>query len=177
MTPDQLQDQRKTDARFAGGIAWTAGAKWATQLITWTSVAMVARLLSTTDVGIGEIAGIFFNLTNTMAEFGIGTAVLHMPELDRRTLGQLHLFSLLLCAGICGLGVLAAPAVAWFFRSNHVVFFAITAVGFLITGFQAVPYGLLQRDMDYRRLGILEALAMTTTAIVTVAAARAGWGF
>jgi teichuronic acid exporter len=177
MTPDKLQDQRNLDAKFAGGLAWTAGAKWATQLLTWASVLAVARLLSQADVGIGEIAGMFVGITNVLAEFGIGTAVLHMPELDRRTLGQLHLFSMLLCTGIFGVSVLLAPALAWFFRSNHVLFFAVTCAGFLITGVQAVPFGLLQRDMDYRRLALLEALSVTVSAVVTVATAWYGWGF
>jgi PST family polysaccharide transporter len=177
MTPDKLQDQRNLDARFAGGLAWTAGAKWATQALTWASVLAVARLLSPADFGVAEIAGMFFALTNILAEFGIGTAVLHMPELDRRALGQLHMFSLLLCTGIFGLSVLAAPGLAWFFRSDHIVFFAVTNVGFLITGIQAVPLGLLQRDMDYRRLALLEALTATITTTVTVIAAWYGWGF
>src|SRR5580704_1021057 len=177
MTPDKLQDRRNLDARFAGGLAWTAGAKWATQMLTWASVLAVARLLSPSDYGVGEIAGMFFGITNVLAEFGIGTAVLHMPELDRKTLGQLHLFSLLLCTGIFGISLLAAPGLAWFFRSNHVAFFALTNVGFLITGIQAVPYGLLQRDMDYRKLALLEALGVTVTACVTVATAWLGWGY
>jgi teichuronic acid exporter len=177
MPPDKTLDHRNLDARFAGGLAWTAGAKWATQLITWASVLAAARLLSPADYGIGEIAGIFFALTNVLAEFGVGTAVLHMPELDRKTLGQLHLFSLLLCTGIFGLSILAAPALAWFFKSEHVLFFAVNNFSFLITGFQAVPFGLLQRDMDYRRLALLEALSITLAGVVTVIAAWFGWGY
>jgi teichuronic acid exporter len=177
MTQDKLSDHRNLDTAFAGGLAWTAGAKWATQILTWASVVMVARLLSPGDYGVGEIAGMFFGITNVLAEFGIGTAVLHMPELDRRTLGQLHLFSVLLCTGIFGLSLAAAPGLAWFFRSDHVVFFMVNNTGFLITGIQAVPMGLLQRDMDYRRLALLEAFSVLITAVVTVITAWYGWGF
>ncbi len=177
MTPDQTQDRRSLDARFAGGLAWTAGAKWATQFLTWASVLIVARLLSPSDYGVGEVAGIFLGITNVLAEFGVGTAVLHMPDLDRKTLGQLHLFSLLLCAGITAVSVLGSPALAWFFKSEHVAFFAVNNLAFLITGIQAVPYGLLQRDMDYRRLALLEAFGATVTAIVMVATAWYGWGY
>jgi teichuronic acid exporter len=175
--PNKALDQRNLDTAFAGGLAWTAGAKWATQLITWASVFLVARLLSPADYGIGEIAGMFFGLTNVLAEFGIGTAVLHMPELDRKALGQLHLFSLLLCSGFFLVSLAAAPGIAWFFRSDHVLFFMLVNTGFLITGLQAVPMGLLQRDMDYRRLAMLEALQVVVAAVVTVITAWFGWGF
>jgi PST family polysaccharide transporter len=177
VTPDKPLDRRNLDTAFAGGLAWTAGAKWATQVVTWASVFLVARLLSPTDYGIGEIAGMFFGLTNVLAEFGVGTAVLHMPELDRKALGQLHLFSVLLCSGIFGLSVLAAPGIAWFFRSEHVVFFIVNNSFFLITGIQAVPMGLLQRDMDYRRLAMLEALMVLVQAVFTVITAWLGWGY
>lgn len=177
MTQDNSTDHRNLDTAFASGLAWTASAKWATQVLTWASVLAVARLLTPSDYGIGEIGGMFFGITNVLAEFGIGTAVLHMPELDRKALGQLHLFSLLLCTGIFLLSLGAAPAIAWFFRSEHVLFFILVNTGFLITGFQAVPMGLLQRDMDYRRMALLEALGVLITAVVTVTTAWFGWGF
>jgi len=172
-----MSPNRNLDTAFVGGLAWTAGAKWVTQALTWASVFVVAHLLSTADYGIGEIAGMFFAITNVLAEFGIGTAVLHMPELDRKALGQLHLFSLLLCTGIFVVSVGAAPGIAWFFRSEHVGFFILVNTGFLITGIQAVPMGLLQRDMNYRRMALLEALSAATSAIVMMITAWLGWGF
>lgn len=177
MSPDTTPSAASLDAKFAGGLAWTAGAKWATQILSWGTTLAVAQILFPADVGIAEIAGIYTGITNVLAEFGIGTAVLHMPELDRKTLGQLHMFSIVLCTGILGVSVLAAPLLAIFFRSDHVVFFAANNLAFLFTGVQAVPFGLLQRDMDYRRLSLVDALMATTRAVVTVAAALAGWKF
>jgi teichuronic acid exporter len=82
--------QRSLDVSVAGGVAWTAGAKWATQLFSWAALAITARLLAPSDYGIGEEAGYFFALTNTLAEFGVGTAALHLNELDDEALHQLH---------------------------------------------------------------------------------------
>jgi PST family polysaccharide transporter len=177
MSADPFEEQRKLDARFAGGLAWTAGAKSATQVITWASTLAVARILFPADVGISAIAGIYTTITNVLAEFGVGTAVLHMPELTRKALGQLHLFSFLLCSSIFCVSILAAPLMAVFFRSDHVLFFAVNNIAFLFTGIQAVPLGLLQRDMDYRRLSLVEATSALTQAVVTVAAALLGWRY
>ena len=127
-SPDTNRSRASLDAKFAGGLAWTAGAKWATQFLTWGSTVAIAHILFPADVGIAEIAGIFFSITNVLAEFGIGTAVLHMPELDRKTLGELHLFSMLLCAGIFILAVAASPLLALFFRSDHIFFLPPTTL-------------------------------------------------
>ena len=106
-------------------------------------------------------------VADTMAEFGIGTAVMQMPELDRRVFAQLHTVSIVLGGAVFACSILAAPAVAKFFRSDKleslIVIYSIT---FLITGFQAVPLGLLQRDMDYRRLSVAEAIAAVSQAVV-----------
>ena len=170
--------KRRLDVSVAKGVAWTAGAKWVTQLVSWAALLITARRLNQSDYGIGEMAGFFFALTNSMAEFGVGTAALHLTELDDEKLHQLHGFSLLLCTVIYGVSLLASPFIAQFFhRPDLVIVIAVTNLTFFITGFQAVPTGLLQRDMDYRRLSIAEAALYLTQSVVTVAAALAGWGF
>lgn len=183
MTPqeplgDSHEQKRSLDRLVAGGVAWTAGAKWATQVISWASLIALARILSQADFGIVAMAGIYFNLTNLLAEFGVGTAVLHMPELDRRALGQLHAFSVTLCSSIFALSCLVAPLLAIFFHTQ-----ALTAVvmvgslGFFITGFQAVPLGLLQKDLDYRRLSLADAVQAVIQAVVSVGCALLGFGY
>ncbi len=174
---NKLLDHRKLDSAFASGLAWTASAKWATQILTWASVIAVARLLTPTDFGIGEMAGAFTVITNVMAEFGVGTAVLHMPELSRKTLSQLHMFSCLLCSGAFLLATLASPLAASFFRSEHLSMFVANNTQLLMTGLQAVPLGLLSRDMDYRRLSLVEATSVVVQAAVTVFTAWLGWGY
>ena len=177
VSPESPKDQTSLDAKFASGLAWTVGAKWATQILTWATTIGVARLLIPAEAGVADIAGMYLGITNVLAEFGIGTAVLHMPELQRKALGQLHLFSMMVCTAMFGLSALAAPLLAVFFGSKHVGFFVANNIAFLFTGIQAVPYGLLQRDMDYRRLSILDAIMAVVRAIVTLLGALAGWSF
>jgi len=183
MTPQESSEhphehKRKLDRHLAGGLAWTAGAKWATQFVSWTSLVVLLKLLSPADYGIGGMAGIYFNLTNMLAEFGVGTAVLHMPELSRGTLGQLHAFSVLLCSAIFGLSILAAPFIAIFFHTPVLkTVIVVGALGLFITGFQAVPTGLMQRDMDFRRLSLAEAAQAVAQALSSVFFAWLGWGY
>jgi teichuronic acid exporter len=183
MTPQEPfehthEQKRNLDRRLVGGIAWTAGAKWATQLISWASFVALGRLLSPADFGISGMAGIYFNLTNLLAEFGVGTAVLHMPELDRRTLGQLHAFSVLSCTFMFAASCLVAPLLANFFHTPVLTLVVIVnSFALFITGFQAVPLGLLQKDMDYRRLSLAEAVQSVVQAVVSVLCAWLGFRY
>jgi O-antigen/teichoic acid export membrane protein len=178
MTQVNDEQKRRVDVLFAGGVAWTASAKWVTQLFSWASVFVTARLLSPSDFGISEMASFFYLLTNILAEFGVGTAVLQMQELERGVLAQLHTFSCLICAFAYVLSIPAAPLIASFFQIEHLTSLIVVCnLGFFITGFQAVPLGLLQRDMDYRRLSLADAAQALVQSVVTVTAAWSGLGY
>jgi PST family polysaccharide transporter len=168
----------KLDTALVKGLAWTAGAKWATQLITWASVLLAARLLSPSDFGLGDMAGLFGAVTSVVAEFGIGTAVMQMRELDRRAIGQLNTISILLGTAAFGLAILAAPLLADFFHTADLKLVVIVnSVHFFITGFQSVPLGLLQKDMDYRRLSLAEAAMAVSQAITLTVCGLLHYGY
>ncbi|MGA2184815.1 MAG: lipopolysaccharide biosynthesis protein [Bryobacteraceae bacterium] len=169
---------RRLDAQFVGGLAWTAGAKWVTQSATWLSVLIAARLLARSDFGTVEMASVVGAVTNVLAEFGIGTAVLQMRELDRRTLAQLNTVSLIFSTAAFAASAAIAPLVAAFFQLPQLKLLVIVnSLGFFITAVQAVPQGLLQRDMDYRRLSLAEAVQAIVQAVVLVGGAFAGMGY
>src|SRR5205085_12420861 len=117
-TKDELH-HRKLDVAFVGGLAWTAGAKWVTQLVSWVAVLVAARLLSPADFGMVEMAGFVVVLTNVLAEFGLGTTVLQMRELDRSILAQLNTVSFLFSTIAFGFSVALTPLIAAFFRTEQ----------------------------------------------------------
>ncbi len=171
-------EQHKLDKAFVGGLAWTAGAKWVTQLVTWVGVLFSARLLSPEAFGAVELASFTTLLTNVLAEFGIGTTVLQMRELDRKTLAQLNSVSVLFSTAAFAISSVLAPVIAVFFHVKQLVpLMLVTNLGFFLTGFQAVPMGLLERDMDYRRLSIAESLQAIIQAVATVGSAFSGLGY
>ena len=179
MNPQSAEPSRsQLDKAFVGGLAWTAGGKWATQFVTWLSVFIAARLLSPSDFGTMEMAAYVGAFASVLAEFGIGTAVLQMQELDRRILAQLNTVSVVFNTIMFGVTVAIAPLVAIFFRSRHLTLLTIiNGLTFVLTSFQTVPQGLLQRDMDYRRLSLAEAVHAIVQAVVTVAGAFTGIGY
>jgi PST family polysaccharide transporter len=173
-----LPDKRKLDVAFVAGFVWTAGGKWASQLVTWISVVVTARLLSPSDFGLMEMAGVSVTLANLLAEFGIGAAVLQMRELDRRVLSQMNTAAVLFSAVACAASFAVAPLLAGFFRSEPLrVLIGVNSLGLLLVALQTVPAGLLQREMDYRRLSIGEAAQAVVQAAGTIVCAVAGLGY
>lgn len=175
---DDHRDHHKLDRAFVGGVAWTAGAKWLSQLVSWPSVLITAHLLGPANFGIVQMAGFYFVVTNVVAEFGIGMAVLQMRELDMAVAAQLNTIASGIGIMAFVVSVAAAPLIAWFFRSpelNHLVI--VSSFSFILTSLEAIPLGLLQRDMNYRYLSIAESVQAVITAVVSVACAFAGLAY
>ncbi len=185
MTPDRQEDatlaesERKSlQKKIVGGLAWTAAAKWISQMVSWPSTIVAARLLSPGDYGIVEMAGVYFIVANVMAEFGIGMAVLQLRELAADVVAQIATIATLF--GLLGvaLSFAAAPVLAWFFHAPqlHSVV-QVASFTFILTGLESVPLALLQKDLDYRRLSVVESTQALTTALCTIVSAYSGLGY
>ena len=127
MSPQGPQSVRSLDRALAGGLAWAAGAKSATQFFTWTFTLITARLLSPADFGLANMAGMINFIASSLAEFGMGQAVLQMPELEAGTVAQLNTVCTAACTVAYGLLVLAAPLAAMFFKSGQVKALVVVA--------------------------------------------------
>jgi O-antigen/teichoic acid export membrane protein len=187
MKLDEPHSVHSLDKTLAGGLAWAAGAKSATQLFTWTFTVITARLLSPGDFGLVNMSGFINVLASTLAEFGMGQAVLQMPELEAGTVAQLNTACVAICTAAYGLLVLAAPMIAAFFMPGRCnssgqaeqlrLLVVVNGLGLVITGFQSVPNGLLEKDLDYRRLSLGESVTIVTQAVVTLGCVLAGIGY
>jgi PST family polysaccharide transporter len=174
----EAEHSRALDGAVAGGLAWTAGAKSATQLISWLAAIVAARLLSPSDFGLASMAGFFGNVTGVLAEFGIGAAALQMPELSEEAIEQLNTCSVVICSAGYGLAVLAAPLAAAFFKTEKLKMLVIVnCLALFASGFQSVPSALLQKRLDYRRLSMVEAVQALTMALFTVIFAWSGFAY
>src|SRR5262249_41158572 len=75
------------DRSLATSLAWRATADWSSQILSWASLVIVARLLSPADFGIGSMAGLFvafFEVCNRVwVSTGNHHAARHEPGADR----------------------------------------------------------------------------------------------
>lgn len=171
-------DQKALDKVVVGGLAWTAGVKWASQLLTWAITIIVARLLTPADFGLVGMAAIFLGLITLLNEFGFGTAVVTFQGLADKELAQLHTICVLL--GLLSFLVSCAFAVPLgiFFRAPRLpMVIVVTATGFLVVAYRTVPYAVLQKEMRFKLLAILEGIQVVAQSISTLIFAVLGFGY
>lgn len=156
-------DFRALDRSLLHAVAWTSGAKWASQLLTWAATLVVARLLSPEDYGLVGMASIYLGLITLVSEFGLGSTVLTLRDLSEAQVAQLNGLAVVFGVGSFAVSCVAAIPLGRLFHAPQLPAVVVAmSTAFLITAFKTVPYALLQREMRFRAL----ALAETGRAVV-----------
>lgn len=167
--------QQARDKSLMQSIAWTGAVRWLSQLITWGITVAVARILSPEDYGIVGMAAVFFGLVNLINDFGISTSVVILPDLDAKEIAQINSLAVLV-----GLACFAASCgAAWplgaFFGVAELPWVVIVMSGsFVITAFRAIPQGLLEKDLRFKRIAVIHGAQHLATAISTLVFALVG---
>ena len=139
---------------------------------------VVARLLLPSDYGLVGMAAIYINLFTLFSEFGIGTAVVTLQDLSEHQVAQLNTVSVL--TGLLGFLISAAAAVPLgkFFRApNLPLVVVVLSCGFVVSGVRTVPYSLLQKELRFKLLAIIEGMQGVVQAAVTLVLAFLGFGY
>lgn len=149
-----------TDKQLIGGIAWTATARWSSQILSWASLLIVARLLSPADFGLVGMASVFLGFVNIFSEFGLGSALITIRDMSADDVARINTFSMLSgfvgCLGACAFAV----PLGWFFRSDKLPSVVIAmSIAFAFAGFRTVPYSLLQKQFRFKLLSIIDTVA------------------
>jgi O-antigen/teichoic acid export membrane protein len=172
------RDAGELDRSFVRNIFWTGAAKAVSQLLSWMSAFIVARLLTPEDYGLVGMATIFLGVVMLVSESGIGITIVTLRNLGREQVAQLNTVAVLL--GLVGFLACLAGAIplGWFFRSEALPP-VVVALGttFAISGFRVVPNALLQQDLRFRLIASFEAVNIVVQSATMVILAWAGLGY
>jgi O-antigen/teichoic acid export membrane protein len=166
------------DRTLAKGVAWTAAAKWSSQILSWGSLLAIAHLLAPSDFGLVGMAAIYLGLVTLFSEFGVGTAILTLRDLTEEQIAQLNSVSVL--AGLVSFLISCAVAVplGLFFHAPKLPAVVVAmSTTFIVLSLRSVPYGLLQKDMRFRLLSVLETLQSMGQALTALLLAFFGFGY
>lgn len=171
-------DRGTTDRSLIHGVAWTGLMKTSGQVVAWVSTIVVARMLSPDDFGIVGMATLYLGLLQLVSEFGIGSAIVTRRELTPDQIAQLNTVSVLM--GAAGAAIVAgtAPLVGAFFHNDKLPP-VLTALGltFFISSFRSVPWGLLQRDLRFKRIAMYDGAQSVLLGALSVLLAWMGFRY
>jgi teichuronic acid exporter len=166
-----------TPAQVLSVLRWTAIARAGAQLCTWVITIIVVRLLSPADYGLMGMAAILMGLCLLINELGAVPALIQRSEIDERLIRQVFGLVLVSNAALYMIAYLGAPAFADFFNEPRLVAIVrVLALQLVIGAAATIPTVLLQRDLKFKWISLIEFGAAITGALATLALALGGSG-
>jgi O-antigen/teichoic acid export membrane protein len=166
---------RRLDRKLVQGVSWSGGIKGLTQLVSWASTVIVARLLSPQDVGLVAMATVYLGLTALVSGFGLGNAIIALRDVSDDLLSQLHAVALLVGLAAFAVSCVVAEPLGRFFGAPELAPVVIVlSCTLVLDSLRAVPTALLTRGLRFKYLALLEALKTLVAVSVTVGLAAAG---
>lgn len=154
---------------MARAVAWNASARWASQILSWVSTIIVARRLTPADYGLVGMAGLYLNLALLVSQAGIGNTIIALRDLTRRQIAELNTVAILLGLGLVGSSCSLALPLARFFSTPPLFgIILVSSAMYLINAFQIVPKALLQRDLRFKLLALIDTLRAFSQIFITV---------
>ena len=163
------------------GILWTGLEKVVVYGINFVQGVILARLLCPEDFGLTAMLGIFLGLGGTLAESGLGTALVIGVKgrggEARRLERQVLRWNVGTAAGIYAVLALSAPwCAAWYGKPLLTPILRAMAAGLVINALSVVATARLTREERFGRLAIVNGLSTVLGASAAIGLAWTGCG-
>jgi PST family polysaccharide transporter len=180
--PIQVEDYRRTDKgitrRTIRAALWSSLGTIAQFVSNVALVIILARLLTPTDFGLAGAGLVVVSFGQIFGQVGISTFIVQHHLLNEEDVRTSFTLSILLGGVLTGAIALFAPIFAEFFQIEALVpVLRGLSLMFVIGGFGIVPQALLQRELRFRPLAIVQIVSVTLGyGLVGIVLAALGWG-
>ena len=142
------------------------------------SIMVLARLLEPADFGLVNMVTVVTGVLGLFRDAGLSTVTVQRPTISDAQVSALFWLNLLLGALLMALSIAMAPALTVFYHEPRLfwVAFAIGA-GFLFNGASVQHIALLQREMRFTALAIVDVVSFVISVAVSVSMAMLGYGY
>ena len=172
-----MEQNTTIERKAAKGGLWLAGFKFTTQIFSWAVTVVIARILAPEDYGLMEMATILTGYVAVFNDLGLGSAIIQREDIQDQELSSLFYIAIFwgcLLALICL--VLAYPTAAILNDARMLRITQTVSLLFIIGSFSIVSIHILHRELRFKVLGLIEALAVMCASIAMLFIAKAGGG-
>jgi len=160
------------------GFAWQIASFGGNRLIIFISTLALARLLVPKDFGVFAAALTFTQYLEVLLDFGLGSYLIY--DQDQGNPDQLHIaftLNLIMTVGLTALTIAVSPFTSALFGAPHqTAVFAWMSVYLFLRGWSQVNQALIQRDLLFKKLVVIDLVGAAVRAGLSVGLALAGVG-
>jgi O-antigen/teichoic acid export membrane protein len=143
-----------------------------------TSAAIIARILTPTEIGVFSVAAVLVAMASQFRDFGLGEYLIQAKELTDRKVRAAFAANIITSWSMALVLLLASWAVADFYGQPGVgSVMRVQAINFFIVPFGAVTMAYFRREMNYRPMFVAGLSANLVSFGVAVGCALAGLSY
>ena len=160
-----------------GGLARLC-AQAANFLLRLGSLMVLARLLGPKDFGLVGMVTAFTGVLNLFRDFGLSAASVQRATVTEEQTSTLFWINMLVGALLGLLAVAMAPAIAAFYREPRLLWVTVVlAAGFLFNAAGVQHSAILQRQMRFTALAVINTVGLIVSTALAIGGAKAGYGY
>jgi len=142
------------------------------------SLVVMARLLEPRDFGLVGMVTVVTGVFNLFRDAGLSLVTVQRATITEEQLSTLFWINILVGALLTALSAIAAPILVGFYREPRL--FSVTlvlAVGFLLNAAGVQHSAILQRQMRFTALAVIETVSLVASVAVGIGMALTGFGY
>jgi len=167
-----------TPAAILHALRWNAVVRTTGQLGTWLITIFVMRLLSPVDYGLMGLATILLGFFGLINELGAIPAIIQRQQVEQSLIRKVFGLVLVSNASLYVAAFAGAPYFAALFGEAYplATVIRVLALSLIIGALSAVPNALLQRDLKFKTISLIDFAATLVGAVATLMLAIEGRG-
>ncbi|MCW3081241.1 MOP flippase family protein [Segetibacter sp.] len=158
------------------------GGKWITistvvaTVFQFMQVAILARLLSPSAFGVVSISTLIIAFFNIFTNLGFSNSIIYKQEQDRKVLSTLYFLNLILGVVIFIAIYFSAPLIIAYYKEAKLgSVIKLSSTYFLIVYFGQIYYFLLEKELQFKSVAIIEIAGAVIGTTVTIKLAYSGF--
>jgi O-antigen/teichoic acid export membrane protein len=161
----------------ASGVKWTTTSTVVTTSLSFIQTIVLARLLSPEDFGLMAMIMVVLGFAQAYADMGISNAIIHRQDTTRSQLSTLYWLNVL--SGIVVFGIILAvrPLIVHFYGEPRLHGLLLwSALVFLITPLGQQFQIMLQKELQFKKLSVIEIGSICAGVALSIFCAAVGSG-
>jgi polysaccharide transporter, PST family len=132
----------------------------------------LARLLKPADFGLLAAVWTYLTFASVIQDLGMNLATIQRPKISHRQMSALFWISTGFSVALAVVVIISAPVVGWFFRDSRVISLTMaSSVLIVLGGVQSQNQALMNREMRFKSLALIDVLTATISAGIGIAVA------
>jgi len=152
-------------------FGWVSSANIFRQVQQIVALIIYTHFLSPSEFGTFSIVLIFALFAGLFSNFGTSSAIIHFRDTSREFLSTIFIFNIFLGSSIAIILFFLSNPIASFFNDNQVeLLLKIISINFILQSFFLVHKALLEMNMEFKIVSIIETVSIFIASIVGILA-------